>query len=75
MHLPLREPRLLGSLRTGWTLAAIVAAWRFPPACSQAAIAGDSHAAIYAVVLASARPRFCCRRCRRPAWTATRRFR
>ncbi len=53
MHLPLREPRLLGSLRTGSSLAAIVAALAVPAGVLAAAIAGDSHAAIYVVVLAS----------------------
>jgi Kef-type K+ transport system membrane component KefB len=53
MHLPLREPRLLGSLRTGAALAAIVGALAVPAGLLAAAIAGDSHAAIYAVVLAS----------------------
>ncbi len=53
MHLPLREPRLLGSLRTGSALAAIAGALAVPAGLLAAAIAGDSHAAIYAVVLAA----------------------
>jgi Kef-type K+ transport system membrane component KefB len=53
MHLPLREPRLVGSLRTGSALAVIAGALAVPAGLLAAAIAGDSHAVIYAVVLAS----------------------
>jgi Kef-type K+ transport system membrane component KefB len=53
MHLPLRDPRLAGALRTGAALAAIVAVFAVPAGFAAAAIAGTSHAAIYAVVLAS----------------------
>ncbi|HXB16193.1 MAG TPA: cation:proton antiporter [Solirubrobacteraceae bacterium] len=53
MHLPLRDRRLLGSLRTGALLAAIVAALAVPAGFLAAVIAGGGHAAIYAVVLAS----------------------
>ena len=53
MHLPLRDPRLAGALRTGAVLAAIVGVLAVPAGFAAAAIAGTSHAAIYAVVLAS----------------------
>ena len=53
MHLPLRDPRLASSLRGGAVLAAIVGALAVPAGFAAAAIAGTSHAAIYAVVLAS----------------------
>jgi len=53
MHLPLHEPRLLGSLRAGALLAAIVAVLAVPAGLLAAAVAGGSHAAVYAVVLAS----------------------
>jgi Kef-type K+ transport system membrane component KefB len=53
MRLPLRDRRLLASLRTGAVLAAIVAVLTVPAGLLAAAIAGTSHAAIYAVVLAS----------------------
>lgn len=53
MHLPLRDPRLAASLRGGATLAAIVGVLAVPAGFAAAAIAGTSHAAIYAVVLAS----------------------
>src|SRR5205823_1118730 len=47
------DPRLLGSLRTGSALAALAAALAIPAGVLAAGIAGDSHGAIYAVVLAS----------------------
>jgi Kef-type K+ transport system membrane component KefB len=53
MHLPLRDPRLAASLRDGAVLAAIVGVLAIPAGFAVAAIAGTSHAAIYAVVLAS----------------------
>ena len=53
MHLPLRDPRLAASLRTGAVLAAIVGLLAVPAGFAAAAIAGTSHAAVYAVVLAS----------------------
>src|SRR5579871_6505530 len=53
MHLPLSDRRLLGSLRTGALLAAIVAALAVPAGLLAATIAGGGHAAIYALVLAS----------------------
>lgn len=53
MHLPLRDPRLVRSLRGGLVLAAIVGVLAAPAGIAAAAIAGTSHAAIYAVVLAS----------------------
>lgn len=53
MHLPLRDPRLAASLRGGAVLAAIVGVLAVPAGFAAAAIAGTSHAAIYAVVLAS----------------------
>jgi len=53
MHLPLRDPRLLRSLRSGALLAAIVGVLAVPAGLAAAALAGTSHAAVYAVVLAS----------------------
>jgi Kef-type K+ transport system membrane component KefB len=53
MHLPLRDRRLSASLRSGAMLAAVVAALAVPAGFAAAALAGTSHAAIYAVVLAS----------------------
>jgi Kef-type K+ transport system membrane component KefB len=53
MHLPLRDPRLFASLRKGALLAGAVAVLAVPGGLAAAAIAGTSHAAIYAVVLAS----------------------
>ncbi len=53
MHLPLRDPRLAASLRGGAVLAAIVGVLAAPAGFAAAAIAGTSHAAVYAVVLAS----------------------
>jgi Kef-type K+ transport system membrane component KefB len=53
MHLPLRDRRLAASLRSGALLAAIVAVLAVPAGLAAAAVAGTSHAAIYAVVLAS----------------------
>lgn len=53
MHLPLRDPRLAGALRGGAVLAAIVGVLAVPAGFAAAAIAGTSHAAVYAVVLAS----------------------
>ena len=53
MHLPLRDRRLLGSLGAGALLAAIVAVLAVPAGLLAETLAGDSHAAIYALVLAS----------------------
>jgi Kef-type K+ transport system membrane component KefB len=53
MHLPLRERRLLESLRRGALLAAAVGVLAIPAGIAAAAIAGTAHAAVYAVVLAS----------------------
>jgi Kef-type K+ transport system membrane component KefB len=53
MHLPLRDRRLAGSLRSGAIAAAIVAILSVPAGLLAAALAGGSHAAVYAVVLAS----------------------
>src|ERR1700704_636695 len=53
MHLPLRDPRLAASLRGGALLGAVVAVLALPAGVAAAAVAGPSHAAIYAVVLAS----------------------
>jgi Kef-type K+ transport system membrane component KefB len=53
MHLPLRDSRLTASLRGGAVLATIVGVLAVPAGFAAAAIAGTSHAAVYAVVLAS----------------------
>jgi Kef-type K+ transport system membrane component KefB len=53
MHLPLRDPRLGTSLRTGAVLCAAVCVLSVPGGLLAAAIAGTGHAAIYAVILAS----------------------
>ena len=53
MHLPLRDSRLAGALRGGAVLAAIVGLLAVPAGFAAAAIAGTSHAAVFAVVLAS----------------------
>ena len=53
MHLPLRDPRLARSLRSGTLLAAIVAVLAIPAGLLAAAVAGTAHAAVYAVLLAS----------------------
>jgi Kef-type K+ transport system membrane component KefB len=53
MHLPLRDPRLAASLRGGTMLAVIVGVLAVPAGLAAAALAGTSHAAVYAVVLAS----------------------
>ena len=53
MHLPLRDPRLVRSLRSGTLLAAIVAVLAIPAGLLAAAVAGTAHASVYAVVLAS----------------------
>ena len=53
MHLPLRDPRLLASLRSGALLAVLVGVLAVPGGIAAAALAGTSHAAVYAVVLAS----------------------
>jgi Kef-type K+ transport system membrane component KefB len=53
MHLPLRDRRLSSSLRSGSVLAVIVGVLAVPGGFVAAAVAGTSHAAIYAVVLAS----------------------
>jgi Kef-type K+ transport system membrane component KefB len=53
MHLPLRDPRLSASLRSGTVLAVIVGLLAVPAGVAAAAIAGTAHAAIYAVLIAS----------------------
>jgi Kef-type K+ transport system membrane component KefB len=53
MHLPLRDSRLLSSLREGGALATIVVLLAIPGGLLAATIAGTGHAAVYAVVLAS----------------------
>jgi Kef-type K+ transport system membrane component KefB len=53
MHLPLRDRRLAQSLRSGALLAGIVALLAIPGGLLATAIAGTSHAAVYAVLLAS----------------------
>ena len=53
MHLPLRERRLLASLRDGALLAGAVLVLAIPAGLLAAALAGGGHAAVYAVVLAS----------------------
>jgi Kef-type K+ transport system membrane component KefB len=53
MHLPLRDRRLSASLRSGTVLAVTVGVLAVPAGFAAAAVAGTSHAAIYAVVLAS----------------------
>jgi Kef-type K+ transport system membrane component KefB len=53
MHLPLREKRLASSLKTGGLLAMIVCGLAIPAGLLASSIAGTSHAAVYAVVLAS----------------------
>ncbi len=53
MHLPLRDRRLLPSLRTGALLAGTVAILSVPAGLLAATLAGSAHAAVYALVLAS----------------------
>jgi len=53
MHLPLRDQRLASALRGGAVLAALVGLMAVPAGLLAGQIAGDGHAAIYAVVLAS----------------------
>jgi Kef-type K+ transport system membrane component KefB len=53
MHLPLRDRRMAVSLRDGALLAVIVGVLAVPAGLAAAAIAGTSHVAIYAVLLAS----------------------
>jgi Kef-type K+ transport system membrane component KefB len=53
MHLPLRERRLFASLRRGALLATAAGVLAVPAGIAAAALAGTSHAAVYAVVLAS----------------------
>ncbi len=53
MHVPLRDRRLVASLRTGALLAATVAALSPLAGLAAAAVAGGGHVAIYVVVLAS----------------------
>ncbi|MFI4984609.1 MAG: cation:proton antiporter [Solirubrobacterales bacterium] len=53
MHLPLRDRRLWDSLRSGTSRAVIVGVLAVPAGFAAAAVAGTSHAAVYAVVLAS----------------------
>jgi len=53
MHLPLSDRRLSASLRSGAVLAVIVGVLAVPAGFAVAAVAGTSHVAIYAVVLAS----------------------
>jgi Kef-type K+ transport system membrane component KefB len=53
MHLPLRDGRLAASARAGGLLAGSVCVLAVPAGLLASAIAGSSHAAVYAVVLAS----------------------
>jgi Kef-type K+ transport system membrane component KefB len=53
MHLPLRDSRLRGSLSTGALLATFVIVFAVPAGLLTAEISGTSHAAVYALVLAS----------------------
>jgi Kef-type K+ transport system membrane component KefB len=53
MHVPLRDRRLRSSLGQGALLAGLVGAFAIPAGIAAAAVAGTSHEAIYAVVLAS----------------------
>ena len=53
MHLPLRDSRLAGSLRSGGLLAAIVCVLALPGGLLAASIAGTGHTAVYVVLLAS----------------------
>jgi Kef-type K+ transport system membrane component KefB len=53
MHLPLRSPRLSATLRGGTVLAVIVGLLSVPAGLAAAAVAGTTHAAIYAVLLSS----------------------
>jgi Kef-type K+ transport system membrane component KefB len=53
MHLPLRDQRLGPALRRGGALAALVAALAVPGGLLAELVAGTSHAAVFAVVLAS----------------------
>jgi Kef-type K+ transport system membrane component KefB len=53
MHVPLRDPRLSASLRSGAVLAVLVGVLAVPAGFAAAALGGTSHVAIYAVVLAS----------------------
>lgn len=53
MHLPLRDSRLAGSVRSGALQAATVALLAVPAGVLAAALSGGGHAAVYAVVLAS----------------------
>jgi Kef-type K+ transport system membrane component KefB len=53
MNVPLRDPRLASSLRTGALFALVVAALSPLAGLLSAAVAGTGHAAVYAVVLAS----------------------
>jgi Kef-type K+ transport system membrane component KefB len=53
MHLPLRDPGLARSLRTGGMLAGTVAVLAIPAGVLAATLSGGGHAAIYAAVLAS----------------------
>jgi Kef-type K+ transport system membrane component KefB len=53
MHLPLREPRIAASLRSGGLLAGIVCVLAVPAGLLAASVAGTGHASIYIVLLAS----------------------
>jgi Kef-type K+ transport system membrane component KefB len=53
MHLPLRDRRLASSARQGGLAAVLVCVLAVPAGLLAATIAGSSHAAVYAVVLAS----------------------
>ncbi len=53
MHLPLREPRIAASLRSGGLLAGIVCVFAVPAGLLAARIAGTGHASVYIVLLAS----------------------
>ncbi len=53
MHLPLRDPRLSASLRSGGVLAGIVCVLAIPGGLLAASLAGTGNAAVYVVLLAS----------------------
>jgi Kef-type K+ transport system membrane component KefB len=53
MHVPLRDARIGGELRSGASMAALVALLAVPAGLLAALAAGTAHAAVFAVVLAS----------------------
>ena len=52
-HVPVRDPRLAGALRTGWLRVVGVAALAVPVALAIAHVFGTGHPALYSVLLAS----------------------